>query len=511
MSTATTATGPHHRIGTAAGGALDPGTERVRTYGGWRERRGFGPSGLSGRASTVGLVLLIVVVVAGSLLPAAALAAVPALAVAAVLVLGRWHGQPLGHAVAGRLAWARASRAGWTTYRAGLAAVDPAAAASMPGPLASSAVLEVPDARGRPWALVWDRRSGRLTATFAVAAASTWLVSARQGDAWVGNWHGWLAKLGYAPGVSHVAVTVDTRPAAGQALADAVAPQLDPGAPDAALRIVGEVLRSAPGAAAAVDTRVSVTFDPRRLSTAPATIEEAAAEFSRLLDGLAAPLGGCGVAVLGRARAADTAAWVRSAFDPAAEGAVAAAGAHGRALTWADARPVAVQEHRDRYVHDSGTSVSWAWDEAPRQAVPADVLTRLLSPGGHRKRVTLLFTPTPAAQAARLLQEQAQAATIRAQVKRRTGRDESARDSVDRERAARAAAEEAAGAGLVDLSVYATTTVADPEQLPAAVAEVEHAAQASRIRLRRLYGSQAAGFAAGLSCGVHPGLLRAAR
>jgi hypothetical protein len=198
--------------------------------------------------------------------------------------------------------------------------------------------------------------------------------------------------------------------------------------------------------------------------------------------------------------------WVRAAFDPAAAPALAAAAPHD--LAWADAAPVAAEERWDSYRCDSGVSVSWGWDEAPRSAVSSDVLTRLIAPGGWPKRVTLLITPMPAARAARELQMQSQAALFRSQVKIRSGREESAREWADRERAMQAAAEEAQGAGVVDIQVYVTTTVGDESLLAAACADVEHRAEESRLRLRRLFGSQSVGFAAGLSCGIKPELLR---
>ena len=47
-----------------------------------------------------------------------------------------------------------------------------------------------------------------------------------------------------------------------------------------------------------------------------------------------------------------------------------------------------------------------------------------------------------------------------------------------------------------------TVTVTDPAQLARAAADTEAAAEASRIRLQRLYRSQAAGFTATLPCGI---------
>jgi len=149
-------------------------------------------------------------------------------------------------------------------------------------------------------------------------------------------------------------------------------------------------------------------------------------------------------------------------------------------------------------------SVSWAWHEAPRQNVTADVLARLAAPGPYPKRVSLQYRPLPAAAATRVLEAEVNAAAFREHYRRRTGRDETARDAYDQARARQAAAEEAMGAGVGLIALYVTVTVIDPERLPQAVAATEAAAASSKIRLRRMTYSQAAGFAATLPCGICP-------
>jgi hypothetical protein len=57
------------------------------------------------------------------------------------------------------------------------------------------------------------------------------------------------------------------------------------------------------------------------------------------------------------------------------------------------------------------------------------------------------------------------------------------------------------------VSLYVTVTVSDPEELPGAVADVESRADTAKIRLRRMYFSQSAGFAATLPCGICPPVL----
>ncbi|MFP5376290.1 MAG: SCO6880 family protein, partial [Acidimicrobiia bacterium] len=178
-------------------------------------------------------------------------------------------------------------------------------------------------------------------------------------------------------------------------------------------------------------------------------------------------------------------------------------------LTWGEAGPVGAEETWAEYRHDSGYSRTYGWHEAPRQQVTANVLCALLQPARWPTRVTLFYRPLSAAHAARELEGEVNAATIRAMIRAKQGRDESARDVADRERARQAAHEEAIGAGVVRTSLVVTVTVTDPGDLPQACADIEARAQQSKIRLRPLYGAQGAGFAATLPAGVHPAHVRA--
>ena len=180
------------------------------------------------------------------------------------------------------------------------------------------------------------------------------------------------------------------------------------------------------------------------------------------------------------------------------------AAAAGGLLDWDTAGPVAAEEEYDRYRHDSGWSVSWAWHEAPRANVHADVLSRLLAPGPYPKRVSLVYRPFSAGEAARVTEREVNAAAFRDALRAAQKRDENARDRADKERALRAAREEAAGAGIGLMSMFVTVTVLDEDELGRAVADIESRAEVAKIRLRRLWASQAAGFATTLPCGLCP-------
>jgi hypothetical protein len=337
---------------------------------------------------------------------------------------------------------------------------------------------------------------------------STWLADPADADQWVANWGAWLASLGYLPALRWVTVTVDTAPDPGSTLTRQVAAAIDTAAPRSALEIMDQLVASAPAAAADVDTRVSITVDPATWPAQPRTLAEAVTETGQALLGLESALGSCGVRVLGRVRAADLAGMIRTAFDPAVRGEISRLLATGisptleQHLDWSAAGPAGAEERWDSYRHDSGTSVSWAWREPPGQNVTSSVLARLLGPGSYPKRVSLQYRSLPAAEAARSLDSEVRAAQFRSEYARRTRRDVTARDTHDQARARQAADEEARGAGVSLIGLYVTVTVTDPAQLTRAVADTEAAAEASKIRLQRLYRSQAAGFTATLPCGI---------
>lgn len=483
-------------------------TPEVATYGGWRKARGMGLFGLGPAATVVALVAVMAAFVLAAISFKLFLLGLPAAAVVIGLTVTRWQGETVWDRTQRRVRWAWGRHRGYTTFRGGVAAAHPGAW-QLPALLAPTVVVDADDGRGR-YGVVWDQRSGLLTATLRCDARSTWLVAGPQAEGWVANWHSWLADLGLLPLVAWVSVTVETAPEPGATLAEQVGRRVDPQAPKDAIDLLGDLVVRSPAAAADVHTRVSITFDPSRSVQPLQDLDAQLAEVSRLLPALETSLTECGVSVLGRASAAELAGIIRTAFDPAARGEVNRLLAGGPAvageeLRWAEAGPVGADEAWDHYRHDTGWSVSWGWHEAPRQQVTSNVLIPLLSPGQWPRRVSLLYRPLSAEAAAQLLENEVNAAMVRSLVRAKQGRDETARDHVDRQRAQQAAREEAVGAGVVRLSMYVTTTVTDPAQLPAAVADVEsRARQQSKIRLRRLYGAQAAGFAATLPAGIHP-------
>ncbi|HEX6873243.1 MAG TPA: SCO6880 family protein [Micromonosporaceae bacterium] len=480
----------------------------VRTYGGWRRSRNMGLLGLGPMQTLLVLGAITMVIVAASVsLRALAVSLAPALLLIGANLL-RWDGVPVMHSLRERTRWAVGSARGHTVYRSG-AMADGEHAWQLPGVLAPTTLLSVSDPVGGDFGLVHHQRLGTMTVTLRGTAHSTWLADRAEADTWVAQWGGWLAGLGLLPMVCWVSVTVDTAPDPGSRLADEVARRQVPNAPAAARRVLRQLVQASPAAAADVETRVSITFAPAASPARPRDLAEAVAEVSRALAGLQDGLGQCGLSSVRRATALELVAIVRAAYDPPVRGDLARLTpdlAH-QLLDWGSAGPVFAEEARGHYRHDGAVSVSWSWHEAPRQQVHADVLARLLSPGHHPKRVSLLYRPMPAGEAARIVEREVNAAAFRTAYRRAQKRDESARDLADRERALRNARDEAVGAGVGLLSLFVTVTVADEAELGRAVADIEARADAAKIRLRRMWSSQAAGFAITLPCGICPPVL----
>ncbi|WP_018686864.1 SCO6880 family protein [Actinokineospora enzanensis] len=483
----------------------------TRMYGGWRPRRGFGvgklteaqtavtaacvfvPLGVWVVITTFGLSLLVMPVAIGIAVVVALLTLIP----------HRTHGTSLGGAAVIWMRTRTARRKGWTEWETGVFTRHPRKN-ELPGVLAPIVPLSTQDGLGQPYGLLWDRRTGRLTSSVRVAPVGTVLADQDRTDLWIGSFAAWQAALGYEPTIEWVAIVVESAPSSGTELADYVADRLDPNAPQVARDTMTEVAESHRGSTADISVRVNMTFQPMRARPAPQDDAERVAEVSRAMAGLEGDLPLCGVASLGRATAATMTHWLRSAYDPDARSELGRLSEQNHLLAWSDAGPVRAEALVDHYWHDSGWSVSWAMSGLPNQNVTSNILAPLVTPGRYHRRVCITYQPFPADQAGDVVTREASGSSFRRQLRRRRGVDDTARDRADEARAIQAAEEEAQGSGVGLWAMYVTTTVEDPRKLPDAIADVESRARNAKLRLRRCWGWQHAGFAASLGVGVYP-------
>lgn len=470
-------------------------------YGGWRRSRTMGIGSLTGAqtAIVVGALLAPIMIVTFGASLATLLVTVPvALAVIALTVWQR-HGMPLLSYVTTRLRWQLAGMRGETSYRSVF--LPSPEALDLPGMAAPTKLIraEAPDGRG-PVGLVWNQRSGTMAATLLLSPAGSLLASGNTVRSQVSAWGGALARLADEDALQTASITLQITPSSGAALVDHVGGRLAPGAPKLATDTMGELVARAPRASAQLAAWMTMTVDPGRSPEKPKGPAEAAAVTLGALDAM--DLSGVGADVIRRATDDDIKRLVRGAFVPADMDAPAD---QVQALVWHETGPVASEDLWTSYRHDGAHSVSWVLREAPRRPITYDALLRLLSPGQFCRRVTLVYRVLPTEEAAAVVEREVNANDARQQYRQRTKRSSTRRERVDAEHAERTAEEEAVGAGMVQWSLYVTTTVDDLAQLPSARREVEKAAKgAGGLRMRPAYGGQPAAFLVGLPIGINP-------
>lgn len=470
------------------------------TFGHWRRPAspGLGNLGLLG----TGLLLggLVVSVLTALVSRSGAVVVLAAVALVLLPLALRRDGRSGLQRLTARLAWWYGVRTRRHLYRSGIVSLVPGGRHLLPGLAAASVLHEALDAYERPFGLLEVPATGHYSAVLRCEADGAALVDAEQVESWVAAWGDWLSALAHEPSLVAAAVTVEAAPDPGTRLEDEVARQLHPAAPVLAREVLQEVVRSYPAGSAVVSTRVQLTYRASGPGGRRGP-QEMALELGTRLPGLAAALNATGAGGAAAMTAAEIAEAVRVAYDPQVAGLLdrARTGAEG-ALGWDEAGPVAAEEAWDHYRHDSGTSITWSMSEAPRGIVMSGVLARLLAPHPDvaRKRVTLLYRPHDPGSATTLVE--ADVRTARFLASRR--RNVAARDDADVRAALQSAREEAAGAGVVRFGLLVTATVADAAQLRHAAAVVDNLGASARLRLRRVYGSQAAAFAAGLPAGV---------
>ncbi|WP_206074647.1 SCO6880 family protein [Antribacter gilvus] len=480
-------------------------TRQVRTYGNWRRPVSPGLLGL-GTASTMGLVAGLLMIVVLVFLTDLLTATVFGLGVAALVVVLRTrdvHRRNVLQRVGGRLAWWSARGAGAHLYRSGPLGRVPWGTFHLPGILAATTLTEHLDGLSRPFALLYTPKVETYTVVLGTEPPGMMLVDEDQIDLWVADWGHFLRNLSDEPGLESAAVTVETAPDTGHRLRRQVESRIDPSAPAFSRELLREVVDAYPSGSNTVRAFVSLTFSARGSSGKRRTPDETARDLAARLPGLTSDLQATGAGAAWPLSAQEVCEVVRIAFDPPAATLIDEARAAGTVAVqrWSDVGPTAAEASWTEYRHDGAWSKTWAMTEAPRGYVHSAVLARLLAPHRDiaRKRVTLLFEPIDAGRAAKIVEDDQRDARYQAT----SSRTVAARDDYSLRAAQATAAEEAAGAGLVNFAVLVTATVTDPDRRRDAAAAIDYLANTARLRLRLLHGSQDSAFAAALPLGLN--------
>lgn len=471
-------------------------------YGRWERPRSAGFFGLTWGTSMLGLGLIILVMVAFMITRSLAVAGGLIVVAAAVFV-------PLAVTRNGRTGWeimvlraqfAAAKVRGEHVYRAGRFSRIPGIA-KLPGLLADSQLSEYETAGGKRFAMLHIRRSNHYAVVLRVIPRGKELVDQAQIDAWVAGYGQFLATQSRGGEVIAVTAILENVVETRLKQAREVARLVRPDAPIYAQAVMREAAADVGGVGVRIEARIAITYRAIGKGRIRRDEAEQAREIGQRLQGVLSQLARAGLP------ATPLQAWeilglVRTRYDLASQRDVEAAGPDILSgQSWDSVGPVAHQDRWDHYVHDGARSITWEMDVAPRGAVMETVLEELVRPRADvpRKRVAIVYRLHSAAEATTLVDSDFRDAVAAEQTERGIA-TASARIRVANTQAARE--EQARGAGLTRFGVLVTVSDHLDADLPGIEASVKGMAAASRLGVRRCYGSQAAAFAASLGIGL---------
>lgn len=395
-----------------------------------------------------------------------------------------------------RVSFLRSRRARETAYLSGPLSPQPHGKFRLPGLLGPTRLYSASDAYGDEFAFLRIPVTNSYPVIVRANADGDALVDPETIDTMVGTWSGFLQTTPQWPDLKTLSVTIESVPDPGNKISAEIDRMRSASDVSAFTEEVFEELREAATIGSpAQHTWLSLVFDGGRGKDRRG-VEDMATEIGTQLPDIVAALSGTGAGAARAMTAAQVAETAWAAFHPA-EAEDLDDAPPDLALDWESAGPAAAQELWDRYKHDSGISVSWVMEGAPRGAVKETVLKKLLEPHPHlpRKRVTIYYRPLDASAAAGWADRQRNAtATI-------AGQRAAVRETSTSAAAANAR-DEARGASVLRFAVITTVTVTDEEQLRRAVKAIRNLHAGARLVMSRAYGQQSAAFSAGLGLGV---------
>lgn len=414
-----------------------------------------------------------------------------------------------------RWRFSRAERRGASLAQTGLTGVTRDRLRRLPGLLAQLECWSVDsDGLGRPFALIEIPRARQWAVVFRVVPEGGALVDRETRDFKVDAWGNLLALVGRTGGVRQVQAVVESLPDGGAMLSAHVEAIIDPTAPVFAREVLHAAARELPQGVTSSIGYVSVTFSEKGLGIAPGSSEQRAQaakdEIGRRLPELSVQLNLAGAATATPLAAYELTQRIKEGYNPllAIRHAEMSADGDPPRIEWDDCGPTSATERYGQYRHDGAISVTYEALKIRSGTHTDRVLERLVAPmrEAPRKRVTFIYLPTDEGEAGEVLDRDVKASINRAN--RRKGVVH-AQDQAALNNAQAAATDEAAGAGVVDISVLVTVTVTEPSELPKACTAVERAGRSSRFTLDKVYGGQAASFAICLGLGLAPADLSA--
>lgn len=208
-------------------------------------------------------------------------------------------------------------------------------------------------------------------------------------------------------------------------------------------------------------------------------------------------LTGAGLQVHGWLPARAIAEVLRCAFDPAAADTIDRRPADvtdGGGVDPAAAGPTGIVDGWTTLRHDSGWSTTLQVVRPPTRPVTGDFLQHLLTGVDARRRLSILYVPTPIAAAERRAQTQQVSSDSEQTLRARWGFGTSARQRRAWADAARREEDLVDGRTVFNVVWLITVTAPTPAEVDVAVGQVDAAARRCSLELRRLAGTQRQAF-----------------
>jgi hypothetical protein len=473
-------------------------------FGNWQKAATIGLFGMNPVISFAGLGLILGA--GGMMMFFGPLAAGVYLLIALILYVPlavKIEGKSVFARLVRRLSFRRARRRRETAYLGGPLSPQPHGRLRLPGLLAASRLYSATDAYGEEFGFLRIPLTNSYPVIVRANADGDALVDAATVDTMIGTWSGFLQTLPQWPDIKALSVTIESVPDPGRKIANEVDRMRSEDAEVSPFTeaVFGELREAAGVGSAAQHTWLSLVFDGGRGKDRRG-VDEMATEIGTQLPDIVGALNGTGAGAAVAMRPAEVAQLAWAAFHPEEAGDLDdLAGSEDlvddAGMDWESAGPMSAEELWDRYKHDSGVSVSFVMEAAPRGSVKETVLKRLLEPHPHlpRKRVTVYYRPLDPAAAAAWADRQ------RNVVATNHGQRAAARETSTTQAAANAR-DEARGAAVLRFAVITTITVTDEEQLRRAIKAIRNLHAGARLVMSRAYGQQAAAFSAGLGLGV---------
>ncbi len=474
-------------------------------YGNWGKPTSRGLLGM-GTAPTMVLVVGACLMMLGFMannLAVVGLIIVATLGATALMVVKDQYGQPLVSRIAAKTGFQAQKRLGENLYASGPLARHGFGKHRLPGVLAATELTSAVDPYGRRFAMLSLGRHKYSTVIECYPDGNA-LIDARTVDERVARFAAFLSNLADEPDLVAAQITVESAPDSGVSLRTAVTGSMAADAPQLARQVMDEVVSMSTSNGVRVSAWVTLTFE----SKLPA------ADFHRdlatRLPSFTEGLKGTGAGRCRPCDETDLCRIARVAYDPACAPTVEQAMNEEdkkTGLAWDDVGPTYYISQPTYLEHDSGITMTWESTMPPQSAVTAKIFSRLLAPHRDipRKRVSILFRVIPRNLSPRAVESNLSAAIQQTNAKTKV----SERDRVRAAKAAANAAEEAAGAALIDFSMMVSATVlgdkdeqTTAEAVNKAKTAIDSLRASSRLQLRLCRGAQDTAFAMNLPFGI---------